>query len=61
MKKRIIIVFGDPKSINSEIIFKSWKNLDRSIKKRIYLVANYNLILSQFKKLNYKIKCDISR
>ena len=57
MKKRIIIVFGDPKSINSEIIFKSWKNLDRSIKKRIYLVANYNLILSQFKKLNYKIKC----
>ena len=26
MKKKIILVTGDPNSINSEIIFKSWKN-----------------------------------
>ena len=57
MKKKIIIVFGDPNSINSEIIFKSWKKLDMSVKKRIYLVGNYNLILNQFKRLNYKINC----
>ena len=59
MKKKIIIVFGDPNSINSEIIFKSWKKLDMSVKKRIYLVGNYNLILDQFKKLNYKINCTL--
>ena len=28
MKKKIILVFGDPNSINSEIIFKSWKKLN---------------------------------
>ena len=57
MNKKIILVFGDPNSINSEIIFKSWNKLSRSLRKRIYLVGNYELILSQFKKLNYKINC----
>ena len=57
MKKKIILVFGDPNSINSEIIFKSWKKLNDSLKKRIYLIGSYNLISSQFKKLNYKINC----
>ena len=57
MKKKIILVFGDPNSINSEIIFKSWNKLSDQLKKRIYLVANYDLILSQFKNLNYKINC----
>ena len=59
MKKKIILVFGDPYSINSEIIFKSWKKLSSSYKKRIYLVANYKLIIGQFKKLNYKINCTL--
>ena len=57
MKKKIILVFGDPNSINSEIIFKSWNKLNDPLKKRIYLIGSYDLILSQFKKLNYKIKC----
>ena len=59
MKKKIILVFGDPNSINSEIIFKSWNKLGNQLKKRIYLVGSYDLILSQFKKLNYKINCTL--
>ena len=54
-EKKIIIVLGDPNSINSEIIFKSW--ISTPLKKRIYIIANYNLILSQFKKLNYSLSC----
>ena len=58
MKKKIILISGDPNSINSEIIFKSWKNLNLSIKKKIYLISNYILIKKQFKKLNYSIKIE---
>ena len=53
--KKIIILSGDPNSINSEIIFKSWKKINKSIKK-IYLISNYELIKKQFKILKYKIK-----
>ena len=56
MNKKIIIVSGDPNSINSEIIYKVWKKLNISIKKKIYLISNYKLIYNQFKKLKYKIK-----
>lgn len=55
MKKKIIIIAGDPRSINSEIIFKCWKKLSNNIKKNIYLIANFKLIKEQFKLLNYKI------
>ena len=55
MKKKIIILAGDPNSINSEIIYKSWKKLNNSLKKRIYIISNYSLLQSQFKKLNYKL------
>jgi hypothetical protein len=34
MSKKIIIVAGDPNSINSEIIFKSWKKINSSLKKK---------------------------
>ena len=47
--KKIIIINGDPNSINSEIIYKSWKKLKKSLKKQIYLISNYNLMNSQFK------------
>ncbi len=57
MKKKIILVLGDPNSINSEIIFKSWKKINSSLKKRIYIISNYDLVLSQFKKLNYSLNC----
>ena len=56
MKKKILVLSGDPNSINSEIIYKSWKNLGMNLKKRICIVSNLSLLESQFKKLNYKVK-----
>ena len=56
MIKKIILLSGDPNSINSELIFKSWKKINNTLKKKIYLISNYNLINKQFRKLNYKIK-----
>ncbi len=55
MKKKIIIVAGDPNSINSEIISKTWKAVNTSIKRKIYLIGNFNLIYKQFKKLKRKV------
>ena len=51
--KKIIIVCGDPNSINSEIIYKSFKKLDKKLKKKIFLIGNVELIKKQFKKLQY--------
>ena len=59
MKKKrdkIIIIAGDPNSINSEIIFKSWKKLNRLIKQKIFIIGNFDLLKKQFNKLNYTIK-----
>lgn len=55
MKKKIILISGDPNSINSEIIYKSWKKLNLATRKKIYLVSNYTLLKKQFKKLKYSI------
>jgi 4-hydroxythreonine-4-phosphate dehydrogenase len=55
MKNKIIIIAGDPNSINSEIIIKMWKKINISLKKRIYLIANYNLLNKQFKILKTKV------
>ena len=54
MKKKIIIIAGDPNSINSEIISKIWKIISPSVKKKIYLIANFNLINKQFKRIKSK-------
>ena len=56
MKNKIIIISGDPNSINSELIFKVWKKINKNLKKRIYIISNFNLIKSQFKKLNFNYK-----
>ena len=56
MSKKIIIVSGDPNSINSEIIFKSWRKLSNIYKRKIYFISNFNLLKKQFEKLNYRIK-----
>ena len=56
MNKKIIIFTGDPMSINSEIIYKCWKKINNSIKKRIYIISNFNLLEKQFIKLKYPIK-----
>ena len=55
MKKKIILISGDPNSINSEIIYKSWKKLNYATRKKIYLVSNYLLLKKQLKKLKYPI------
>tara|TARA_Y200000002_G_C22612373_1_gene634418 strand:+ start:92 stop:1057 length:966 start_codon:yes stop_codon:yes gene_type:complete len=53
MRKKIIVISGDPNSINSEIIFKSWKNISNRLKKNIYFISNYDLLKNQFKRLGY--------
>ncbi len=56
MKKKIIILGGDPISINSEIIYKSWKKISKSTRKKIILISNFKLLKKQFQKLKYPIK-----
>ena len=46
---------GDPNSINSEIIYKSWKNLNVNKRKNIYIISNYLLLKKQFNILKYPI------
>ena len=59
MTKKIILVSGDPNSINSEIIYKSWKILPTKLKKNIFVISNYKLLKEQYRKLNYKIKLNL--
>ena len=59
--KKIILVSGDPNSINSEIIGKSWKKISNSLKKKIYLISSYNLIKDQFKKMRFSTKITINQ
>ena len=40
MKNKIVILSGDPNSINSELIYKSWKKLNDNTKKKIYFISN---------------------
>ena len=47
-EKKIAVIIGDPNSINSEIIFKSWKKLDSNFKKKIYFIGNIELVKKQF-------------
>ena len=53
---KIILISGDPNSINSEIIYKTWKKLNKSLKRRIYILSNIELLKKQFSKLKYSIK-----
>ena len=41
MKKKIIILLGDPVSINSELIFKTWKKLPKNLKKIVYIISSF--------------------
>ena len=53
--KKILIITGDPNSINSEIIFKTWKKMEKSLRKRIFFISNFELIKKQFEILKYKV------
>ena len=54
--KKILILSGDPISINSEIIYKVWKRIPKKLKKRIYVIGSYDLLKKQFRQLGYKIE-----
>ena len=56
MNNKIILVTGDPRSINSELIFKCWKKLNKSLRKKLYLIGCYSLIVKQCQKLKLPIK-----
>ena len=55
MKKRFCITAGEPNSINSEIVAKSWKKISKEKKKYFFLIGNYDLIKAQLKKIKIKI------
>ena len=57
--KKILLISGDPNSINSELIYKSLKKLSKNKKKKIYLISNFKLLKSQLKKLNIKLNISI--
>ena len=49
MKKKIIIVGGDPNSINSEIIYKAWRSQNKVNRNLMLIIGNYNLFVHQYK------------
>ena len=56
MNKPIAIIAGEPNSISSEIIFKSWKLRKKYIHKPLFVIGSIQLLNLQKKKLNYQIK-----
>ena len=56
MKKIIGIISGDPNSINSEIIAKSWKSRKNFKNTNIFVIGNFNLIKKQMLRIGYNIK-----
>ncbi len=56
MKKPIAIIAGEPNSISSEIIFKSWKFKNKYKHKPFFIIGNFQLLNLQMKRLKYNIK-----
>ena len=58
MNKPIVIIAGEPNSISSEIIFKTWKLIKNYRHNPIIIIGSINLLNLQkkFLKLNIKIK-----
>ena len=56
MKKIIAIISGDPNSINSEIIAKTWRNKNNFKEINFFIIGNFLLLKKQFSKIRYKIK-----
>ncbi len=54
--KKILIISGDPNSINSEIIFKTWKKISKITRKSIYLISNFDLLDCQANKIGFPIR-----
>ena len=56
MNKSIAIIAGEPNSISSEIIFKSWQIRKQYVHKPLFIIGSVWLLNLQKNKLNYKIK-----
>ena len=56
MTKSIAIIAGEPNSISSEIIFKTWKLKKKYTHKSFFVIGSIDLLNLQIKKLKYKIK-----
>tara|TARA_Y100001970_G_C14209947_1_gene846288 strand:- start:96 stop:1058 length:963 start_codon:yes stop_codon:yes gene_type:complete len=56
MKKNIAIIAGEPFSINSEIIAKSWRSINKNERKNIFVIGNFRLIKKQLERKKIKIK-----
>ena len=59
MKKKIIIVLGEPNSISSEIFLKSL-NYIKNTKLNFIIIGNYSLLKKQANCLNYKINTNFN-
>ena len=55
MRKKIIIILGEPNSISSEIFFKSLNYL-KKINLNFIIIGNYSLLKKQANYLNFKIE-----
>ena len=55
MNKSIAIIAGEPNSISSEIIFKSWKLRKKYNHKNFFIIGNIKILNLQKKKLKYHI------
>ncbi len=53
--KKIVIIHGEPNSINTEIIVKSWKKLNIFQRKSLFIIGNEKLISAQIKQLKFKV------
>ena len=56
MKKPIALIAGEPNSISSEIIFKSWKLRKKYMHKPFFVIGSFKVLNLQKKKLKFKIK-----
>ena len=56
MNKPIAIIAGEPNSISSEIIFKSWKLRKQYIHKPMFVIGNIRLLNLQKIKMKFQIK-----
>jgi len=56
MSKSIAIIAGEPNSISSEIIFKSWSLRKKYTYKPLFIIGSISLLNLQKKKLKYQIK-----
>ena len=56
MKKPLAIIAGEPNSISSEIIFKSWKLRRQYTHKPLFIIGSIRLLNLQKKKLKHRIK-----